>query len=231
MKSRRQSKLSRPDRARKDRGNPPRSHNCSSRFTPTSSIENPPSSWKARRPASDSDVCCSSSGVALPRTRNRAGERDPVGEHAKHREQPGEPLDLIEDDEAPQRPEGERGVCQARQIGRVLQVEGGGVTRPRPEDVGGERRLAHLPRAENRHDGRPREQLAHPLKLPSPVYPHDLVTSTIDVGFSRSGPGEAAVLELRSAVQGQGDLTAGPPRDPFPVATRARGVRVGRACP
>ena len=47
----------------------------------------------------------------------------PVGQNSKHGKQLREPLDLVEDDEAPQRSQRQDGVGQAREVGGILQVE------------------------------------------------------------------------------------------------------------
>ena len=73
MKSSRHAKLAFSDRARNDLGNPPRSHKRTRSRGGTSSRTNPPISTKEMRPASDSELCCRSSGDALPRMRNFAG--------------------------------------------------------------------------------------------------------------------------------------------------------------
>jgi hypothetical protein len=72
-KSSRQSRLSSSERARKDRGDPPRHHSRRRWASVNSSSPKPPIGTKATRPARDSETPRTRSGEALPSSRNRAG--------------------------------------------------------------------------------------------------------------------------------------------------------------
>ena len=76
----------------------------------------------------------------------------PVGEDTKRRKQIRPSLDLVEHDEAPEVAERQFRIGQPGHVGGPLEVEHGGARRRRG-DLPGERRLADLPRAEERHHG------------------------------------------------------------------------------
>ncbi len=80
----------------------------------------------------------------------RRGAR-PVGQYAQHREEFRPALDLVQDHHPAQFAQRELGVGQLAQILGVLEVEAGYPAAARARQRAGERGLADLPRAEDRH--------------------------------------------------------------------------------
>ena len=75
------------------------------------------------RPASVSEDWWSSSGEALPQDQEPGRGPRPVRQHAQGGEEPGQPLDLVEHDQARQRPQRPQRIGQPRQVGLVLEIE------------------------------------------------------------------------------------------------------------
>ena len=84
--------------------------------------------------------------------RKRAGSGPPVRQHAQDGEELRPPLDLVDHHDAPQRPSAVIGSVEAREAGRVLQVE---VSRRIGRTSHGPCRLAALARADEDDDGAP----------------------------------------------------------------------------
>jgi hypothetical protein len=68
----------------------------------------------------------------------------PVHENPQNREQVGNSLDLVDDDQSAQRLQGQHGVGQAGLILRILQVDVLHVSGPNLRQAAGQRRLANL---------------------------------------------------------------------------------------
>ena len=152
MKSRLQLTLEGSLRARNDRGSPPRSQSPSlAGRADLGEIEAPeideadPS--RERLGHSPHEV-----GRRAPQHQDSRGRPRTIGEGPQRLEQPGVPLDLVDDDEAAERSQRELGLRQLPSCDRGLEVEEVH-SAAAARDLPGEGRLAALPRPEQGADG------------------------------------------------------------------------------
>jgi hypothetical protein len=159
MNSRRHLPLSASEGARRDRGNPPRSHRR--RAIPTTSegkaaqfvIDDPP---RQRLRALAKQFRRGAAEQQKARGLSRA-----VRQHSQDGEQLRPALYFINNDQAMKALESQRGVRQAGQIVGVFEIEEGGRTPAAGCNLAGQRGLAHLARA---HDGHYRMASQQPLQ-------------------------------------------------------------------
>ena len=75
-----------------------------------------------------------------------------IGEHPQHREQLRTVMNLVDDDEAAELFERQHRVAEEREVAGQLEIEADGRTPRRARHLPGQRRLSHLPRAEESDD-------------------------------------------------------------------------------
>ena len=97
-------------------------------------------------------------GRSAPQHQESPARARLVHQHSKHGEQLGPSLDLVDDDEAPERPESEEGIGQPREVFGILEIEEGHGPGTPGHELPCERRLAHLARAQEGDDGELAEQ-------------------------------------------------------------------------
>jgi hypothetical protein len=102
----------------------------------------------------------------------------PVGQHTQQGKQVGPTLDLVENDQPPEALESQERLGEARFVAGVLEVE---VGRPSPlSDATRERRLAALPRPEDRHQRAPPQGLLDPSsQLRAGDQPHPRILNSV----------------------------------------------------
>ena len=92
-----------------------------------------------------------------------------VGQHAEHRKEVRAPLDLIQHDESAALRQREHRIRESREVLGILEIEGRCGTPMCRGDLAGECRLAHLPRAQQRHHRRLAQQAAYLPQCKQPV--------------------------------------------------------------
>ena len=100
------------------------------------------------------------------------GVPGPVGQHAEQREEIRPPLDLVDDDEAPQGLEREAGVREPCDVRGILEVEERGRPSTALHDVAGQGGLADLARAQDPHDRVAQKQVANAVDVADPREVH-----------------------------------------------------------
>ncbi len=92
-----------------------------------------------------------------------------VGQHPEHGEEIRSALELVDDHETSQRPQRERRVSQAGQVGWILEVETGHRPLPSLCQRTGQRGLADLARAHHPHHGELAEERGKPPEMVDPL--------------------------------------------------------------